>query len=131
MTQAHYFETSTPVEPDKLAEILAIHGIHLREYQAAAPKYAGLIFTPRTIEAVWDRTTGRDICNSGCRNARKQHRAWNEITPEQQREFRQEYIRSINNGIYSHQPEMAMADRPFYDNVALGNCARENTEQSR
>ena len=56
--------------------------------------------------------------------------AWNEITPEQQREFRQEYIRFINNGIYSHQPEMAMADSPFYDNVALGNCARENTEQS-
>ena len=130
MTEAHYFETSTPVEPEKLAEILAIHGIHVRQYRAVAPKFAGLIFTPATIENVWDKTTGRDQCNGACDNAKKQHRPWNEITAEQQREFRQEYIRFINNGIYSYQPEMAMADSPFYDDVALGNCAGENTEQS-
>ena len=131
MTQAHYFETSTLVEPEKLAQILAIHGIHVSEYRAVAPKYAGLIFTPSTIEAIWDRTTWRDRCNGDCRNARRQHRAWNEITPGQRQEFRQEYIGFINNRMHAYQPEIALADSPFYDNVALGQCAGENTEKSR
>ena len=128
MPNAHYFETRRNLSPERLEDILRTHGVAIGQYRNPLPKEAGIILTPRTIQAIWERSTGQDQCAGGCRGTESEHRRWEELTDKQKLAFNHSVIQAMSNAIWGRDGTSLLIEDPRFPGIALSECEEEEKE---
>ena len=128
MPQAHYFETYIQLSPERLEDILLAHGVVIGQHHNPLPKEAGIILTPRTIQAFWESSTGQDQCAGRCRGTGSEHRRWEELTDKQKLAFNHSVIHAMSNAIWGRDAASLLIEDPRFPGIALSGCEEEEKE---
>ena len=114
---------------DKDTTVLAVkdalrrHGIEAADIRDVTPNHNGYVFTNLLAEGIWEQETGAAHCQQESCN----HRAWRELTKEQQNTFTSALAQFLDNcRIEEFQPELNLAGMPSFQDIRLTHCRYED-----